>query len=142
MEFGFHTTYTDIPYAREGFHEDFSLLLRSPSPRIQWCGESTVDKLHPSVVPIDVDDAILSEATADLIETFKSQFPDMDPQTISKVVQNASDVFKHSNAKGIFPSRSQSNRGINDSKSNLDRRAHCNGTLGVPSRKRKCPIIS
>lgn len=57
-----------------------------------------------SSAPIGVDEYCLSEASSDLIETFKYRFPEMDPQIIERVVQNASDIiFRGSNTGSCSP---------------------------------------
>ena len=81
---------------------------RAFSPQIVTYGEPIDFKTCQSTVPIDIDESCLSAASLDLIETFKYRFPDMDPQTIFRVVQKASDMFRDSYSRSDSPTPSDS----------------------------------
>jgi hypothetical protein len=90
----------------EEYTVDTSLdfISRSFAPlRYMWTSEVDREKDR---VRAGIDESIMSAVSKDLLDGFKSRFPDMDHNTIIRVVQKASDYFRDTSTRHDTPAPS------------------------------------
>ena len=85
----------------------FNFVSRSfASLRDMWASELDRDKDRLPSFQATIDKRTMSAVSKDLLEGLKFRFPDMDHDTIVRVVQKASDYFRDANTENNTPTPS------------------------------------